>query len=63
MFILPIVFIVGSFSWYMLSKDHQEVPPTTRMWITIGAMILSAILAYFLFPRNEKNIYDEDEKK
>ncbi len=53
MFILPIMFIVGSFSWYILNKDHQEVPPTTRMWLSIAAMFLSGILAFFLFPKNE----------
>lgn len=52
-FIIPIMFIVGSFAWLMLSKDYQEVPPVTRMFITIGAMIVSGVISYFLFPKNE----------
>lgn len=56
-FIIPIILIVGSFSWLMLSKNYQEVPPTSRMYITIGAMIVSGGISFFLFPKNEGEKY------
>ncbi|MEK3937013.1 histidine kinase [Sporosarcina sp. FSL W7-1349] len=52
-FIIPIMFVVGGFSWMMLSKNYQEVPPTSRVFITIGAMIVSGGISFFLFPKNE----------
>jgi len=47
------MFIVGGFSWMMLSKNFQEVPPNSRVLITIGAMIVSGGISFFLFPKNE----------
>ena len=47
------MFVVGGFGWMMLSKNHQEVPPVSRVYITIGAMIVSGIISFFLFPKNE----------
>lgn len=46
--------IVAWASWAMLSKNHSEVPETTRVYITIGAVIGSGIISYFLFPRNDE---------
>ena len=37
----------------MLNKNHQEVPPLSRIWITLGAMGVSGVISYFLFPKNE----------
>ncbi|WP_342513722.1 histidine kinase [Sporosarcina sp. FSL K6-1522] len=52
-FIIPVMLIVGVFSWMMLNKSHQDVPETSRVWITIGAVIVSGIISYFLFPKDE----------
>lgn len=53
-FVIPIMLIVAWASWAMLSKNHSEVPETTRVYITIGAVIGSGIISYFLFPRNDE---------
>lgn len=47
------MFVVGGFSWMMLSKNYQEVPPTSRVFITIGAMIVSGGIS-FSFSRKMK---------
>lgn len=52
-FVVPIMLIVAPVSWIMLNKYHTEVPGLSRVFITIGAVIVSGIIAYFLFPRNE----------
>ena len=36
-----------------LTKEFQEVPELTRLAIIIGAMILSGVISYFLFPNDE----------
>ncbi len=38
----------------MLNKSHQGVPPMSRIYITLGAMAVSGILTYFLFPKDEE---------
>ncbi|KXH80760.1 hypothetical protein [Sporosarcina sp. HYO08] len=53
-FMIPIMLIVGSFSWMMLNKNYQEVPETSRLYITIGAVVVSGVISYFLFPNEEK---------
>ena len=45
--------LVGGFGWMKLTKEFQEVPELTRLAIIIGAMILSGIISYFLFPKDE----------
>lgn len=52
-FVIPIMIIVAPISWMMLNKSHTEVPETSRVLITIGATIVSGIISYFLFPKNE----------
>ena len=52
-FVVPIMLIVGTFGWMKLSKEFQDVPETSRILITIGAMIVSGVISYFLFPKNE----------
>lgn len=56
-FIVPIMIIVAWASWAMLGRNHTDVPVNTRVLITIGAVLLSGIISYFLFPKNE----DENE--
>ncbi|MHC8515147.1 hypothetical protein [Sporosarcina sp. ITBMC105] len=52
-FAVPIALLVAGIAWYMLHKNFQEVPGTSRVWITIGAAILSGVIAHFLFPKSE----------
>ena len=53
-FVVPIMIIVAWASWAMLSRNHTDVPENTRVLITVGAVLLSGIISYFLFPRNEE---------
>ncbi|MFD1929708.1 histidine kinase [Sporosarcina siberiensis] len=55
--IIPVVLIVGIYSWMKMEKDFAEVPETSRILITIGAVIVSGIISYFLFPKNEGEEY------
>jgi len=52
-FVIPVMLLVGGFGWMKLTKEFQEVPELTRLAIIIGAMILSGIISYFLFPKDE----------
>jgi len=52
-FIIPVMLLVGGFGWMKLTKEFQEVPGLTRLAIIIGAMILSGVISYFLFPKDE----------
>lgn len=52
-FSVPIALLVAGISWYMLNLNFQDVPGMTRIYITLGAAVLSGILAYFLFPKSE----------
>lgn len=53
-FVIPIMIIVAWASWLMLSKNFTDVPEQTRLYITIGAVVVSGVISYFLFPENEK---------
>ena len=52
-FVIPIALLVGGVAWLMLNKNFTDVPVMSRFYITLGAMVLSGILAFFLFPKNE----------
>ena len=52
-FVIPIMLLVGGFGWMKLTKEFQEVPELTRLAIIIGAMIVSGVISYFLFPKDE----------
>lgn len=54
LFALPIMLIVGSFSWLYLSRNFQEIEPLTRVFISVGAIVVSGVISYFLFPKNEE---------
>lgn len=54
-FVVPIMLIVAWASWFMLNRNHVEVPETSRIFITIGAVIVSGIVSFFLFPKNEED--------
>ncbi|MCZ2259209.1 histidine kinase [Sporosarcina sp. G11-34] len=45
--------IVATVSLYMLNRNYADLPGTTQLLITVGAMIVSGIISYFLFPRDE----------
>ncbi|WP_318616182.1 histidine kinase [Sporosarcina sp. YIM B06819] len=53
-YIIPVMMIVGTVSIMMLNKSHQDVPPMSRIYITLGAMVVSGIISYFLFPKDEE---------
>lgn len=52
-FVIPIMLLVGGFGWMKLSKDFQDVPELSRFFIIIGAMLVSGVISYFLFPKDE----------
>ena len=52
-YVIPIMIIVAWGSWIMLNRSHTDVPETSRVLITVGAVIVSGIISYFLFPKDE----------
>lgn len=47
--------VVGVVSIWMLQTGYSEIDFSIRMLITLGAVIISGIISYFLFPENEGN--------
>jgi hypothetical protein len=47
--------IVAGLAWWYLNKEFQDVPGTHRMYITIGAALLSGVLSWFLFPEEPED--------
>ncbi|MFJ7737996.1 hypothetical protein ACIQ2D_16900 [Lysinibacillus sp. NPDC097287] len=58
-FVIPIMVIVAISSMFMIDKYYAEVPSLDRLLITIGATLLSGVLAYFLFPQQGENKVDD----
>ena len=52
-YVIPIMIIVAWGSWIMLNRNHTDVPEVSRVLITVGAVIVSGIISYFLFPKDE----------
>ena len=57
-FVLPISLGVAIASYIMLANNYQAVPDRNRIFIVIGAFLLTAVLSYFLFPQEGDNPND-----
>lgn len=51
--VIPISIFVGYLALWMLNKDYGEIDISIRILIAIGATILSGVISYFLFPKDE----------
>jgi ABC-type transport system involved in cytochrome c biogenesis permease component len=58
-FVIPVMVIVAIGSVYMLRNYYAEVPDLDQLLITIGATLVSGVLAYFLFPQQGENKIDD----
>lgn len=58
-FVIPVMVIVAIGSVYMLNNYYAEVPDLNQLLITIGASLVSGVLAYFLFPQQGENKIDD----
>lgn len=56
-FAVPIMAIVATLAWTTLGNNHPDVPYQSRVLITVGAALLSGIISFFLFPKNEGERY------
>jgi hypothetical protein len=54
--ILPVVILVFSLAVWFLSNNYGEIAQGARMLISLGGAVLSGVLTYFLFPKNERKI-------
>jgi len=54
-FVIPVTIAVGVSAVYMLINQYKEVPTLNKALIVIGAMLLSSVISYFLFPTNDEN--------
>lgn len=57
-FVIPISLGVATASYIMLANNYQEVTSRDRIFIVIGAAVLTAVISYFLFPQAEDNPND-----
>lgn len=57
-FVLPLSLGVAIASYIMLVNNYAEVGSRDRILIVIGATILTAVISYFLFPREGDNPKD-----
>ncbi len=58
-FVIPVMVIVAIGSVYMLRNYYAEVPDLDQLLITIGATLVSGVLAYFLFPQQGEDKIDD----
>lgn len=54
-FVLPLSVGVAIAANIMLVNNYQEVPDQNRIFIVIGATLLTAVISYFLFPQDGDN--------
>lgn len=58
-FVIPAMVVVGIASAYMLINKYSGVPTTNKVLIVTGAVLLSGVLAYFLFPTDDESKPDD----
>lgn len=58
-FVIPVMVIVAIGSVYMLRNYYADVPDLDQLLITIGATLVSGVLAYFLFPQQGEDKIDD----
>ena len=54
--VLPVAILVLILSIWYLSNNFSELDNLTRLAISIGGMVVSGAITYFLFPENERKI-------
>jgi hypothetical protein len=52
---IPIMIIVVVIAMWMLEKDYSEINMMTRIFISIGAGILSGLISFMLFKFDKLN--------
>lgn len=57
-FVLPLSLGVAIASTIMLANKFSEVSQADRVYIVVGATLLTAILSYFLFPQADDHPED-----
>lgn len=58
-FVLPLTVVVFVSANFMLFTKYKSIPSSDKLFIIIGATILSAILSYFLFPQDKQERPDK----
>jgi antibiotic biosynthesis monooxygenase (ABM) superfamily enzyme len=54
--VIPVSILVFILALWFLSNNYSEIDQPTRVLISIGGMLVSGIITYFLFPENEKKL-------
>ena len=58
-FVIPLTVVVFVSANFMLFTKYKSIPSLDKLFIIIGATILSAILSYFLFPQDKQERPDD----
>ena len=58
-FVIPLTVVVFVSANFMLFTKYKSIPSSDKLFIIIGATILSAILSYFLFPQDKQERPDD----
>jgi hypothetical protein len=54
--VIPVSILVFLLALWFLSNNYSEIDQLTRIMLSIGGMLVSGIITYFLFPENEKKL-------
>jgi hypothetical protein len=54
--VIPVSILVFLLALWFLSNNYSEIDQLTRILLSIGGMLVSGIITYFLFPENEKKL-------
>ncbi|RIW35089.1 histidine kinase [Bacillus salacetis] len=52
--VIPVSILVFILSLWFLSRSYGEIEQSARILISIGGMLVSGVITYFLFPEDEK---------
>ena len=52
-FVIPLTVVVFVSANFMLFTKYKSIPSLDKLFIVIGATVLSTILSYFLFPQDQ----------
>lgn len=58
-FVIPTVIIVIIGSVYTLNRDYSDLPTLNKGLIIAGAIIVSTVISYFLFPQDDEKSRDD----
>lgn len=63
LYALPIGIIVYFLSMWWLNKHYTDIEPNIRVYLAIGAALLSAVISFFLFKGDAGDIHPGNQRR